>query len=156
MLTNAVDPSRQRRRHRPRDVLFDKGKIVGAWARMSPFPKGREKIDLDGKHVYPSLFDAWTDLGLVEINSVRATVDVQESGQINPNVQAIVAVNPDSEIIPVTRSNGVLLALTAPHGGLIAGKSAVIQLDGWTWEDMAVLPEAAMHLEWPRGARPEL
>ncbi|MFN0018437.1 MAG: amidohydrolase family protein [Pirellulaceae bacterium] len=133
-------------------ILFDKGKIV-ALGKEVAVPEGAEKIDLDGKHVYPSLFDAWTDLGLVEINSVRATVDVQESGQINPNVKAIVAVNPDSEIIPVTRSNGVLLALTAPHGGLIAGKSAVIQLDGWTWEDMALLPEAAMHLEWPRVGR---
>jgi imidazolonepropionase-like amidohydrolase len=130
-------------------ILFDKGKIVAVGKDVA-IPEGAEKIDLDGKHVYPSLFDAWTDLGLVEINSVRATVDVQESGQINPNVKAIVAVNPDSEIIPVTRSNGVLLALTAPHGGLIAGKSAVIQLDGWTWEEMALLPEAAMHLEWPR------
>lgn len=133
-------------------ILFDKGKIV-ALGKEVAIPEGVEKIDLDGKHVYPSLFDAWTDLGLVEINSVRATVDVQESGQINPNVKAIVAVNPDSEIIPVTRSNGVLLALTAPHGGLIAGKSAVIQLDGWTWEDMSLLPEAAMHLEWPRVGR---
>jgi len=133
-------------------ILFDKGKIV-ALGKEVAIPDGAEKIDLDGKHVYPSLFDAWTDLGLIEINSVRATVDVQEIGQINPNVKAIVAVNPDSEIIPVTRSNGVLLALAAPHGGLIAGKSAVIQLDGWTWEEMAVLPEAAMHLEWPRTAR---
>ena len=71
-------------------------------------------IDLAGKHVYPGLFDALTDLGLVEINSVRATIDVQEIGQLNPNARAIVAVNPDSEMIPVTRSNGVLLALTAP------------------------------------------
>lgn len=133
-------------------ILFDKGKIV-ALGKDVAVPEGTERIDLDGKHVYPSLFDAWTDLGLVEINSIKASVDVQESGQINPNVKAIVAVNPDSEIIPVTRSNGVLLALTAPHGGLIAGKSAVIQLDGWTWEDMALLPEAAMHLEWPRVGR---
>jgi imidazolonepropionase-like amidohydrolase len=133
-------------------ILFDQGKVV-ALGKEVAIPEGAEKIDLEGKHVYPALFDAWTDIGLIEINSVRATVDVQESGQINPNVKAIVAVNPDSEIIPVTRSNGVLLALTAPHGGLIAGKSAVIQLDGWTWEDMAVLPEAAMHLEWPRSPR---
>src|SRR3954471_6303120 len=130
-------------------ILFDKGKIT-ALGKEVAIPEGAEKVDLEGKHVYPSLFDAGTDIGLVEINSVRATEDFQESGQLNPNVKAIVAVNPDSEIIPVTRSNGVLLALTAPQGGLIAGKSAVIQLDGWTWEEMAVLPEAAMHLEWPR------
>ena len=30
------------------------------------------------------------------------------------------------------------------------GQSAVIQLEGWTWEDMALLPRAAMQLRWPR------
>ena len=76
-----------------------------------------------------------TDWGSSKINSIRATVDAREIGPLNPNVRAIVAVNPDSEIIPVTRSNGVLLALTAPYGGLMSGQSAVIQLDGWTWEE---------------------
>ena len=60
---------------------------------------------------------------------------------LNPNVKAHVAVNPDSELIPVTRSNGVLLALTAPTRGVISGKSAVLQLDGWTFEDLALQPE---------------
>ncbi|MFT7630802.1 MAG: imidazolonepropionase-like amidohydrolase, partial [Mariniblastus sp.] len=46
-------------------------------------------------------------------------------------------------------SNGVLFALTAPTGGLISGKSAVIQLDGWTYEDMSIKAEAAMHVNWP-------
>ncbi|HEX3870491.1 MAG TPA: amidohydrolase family protein, partial [Pirellulales bacterium] len=62
------------------------------------------------------------------------------------------AFNPDSELIPVTRSGGVLLALTAPNGGLVAGTSAVMQLDGWTWEDMTVADEVAMHVYWPRMA----
>src|SRR5258706_9340123 len=74
-------------------ILFDKGKIV-ALGKEGVIPEGAEKVDLEGKHVYPSLFDAWTDIGLVEINSMRATEDFQESGQINPNVKAIVAVNP--------------------------------------------------------------
>jgi imidazolonepropionase-like amidohydrolase len=110
-------------------------------------------IRLEGKHVYPGLFDAGTNLGLVEINSVRATIDVQETGQLNPNVRAIVAVNPDSEIIPVTRANGVLLAHTVPQGGLISGTSGIIQLDGWTWEDLAVSKETGMYVEWPRVLR---
>jgi imidazolonepropionase-like amidohydrolase len=58
-------------------------------------------------------------------------------------------VNPDSELIPVARSNGVLLTLTAPQGGLLAGKSAVLQLDGWTYEDMTLRPDVAMHVIWP-------
>ncbi len=134
-------------------LVFDGGKIT-ALGQDATVPPNAEVIDLVGKHVYPGLFDALTDLGLVEINSVRATIDVQETGQINPNTRAIVAVNPDSELIPVARSNGVLLALTAPSGRLIPGRSAVIQLDGWTWEDMAVLPDAGLHIEWPQPPRP--
>jgi imidazolonepropionase-like amidohydrolase len=89
-------------------------------------------------------------LGLVEIGLVRATRDQQETGTLNPNVRANVSVNPDSELIPVTRSNGVLLALTAPSGGLVSGTSAVLQLDGWTYEDMTLQPDVALHINWPR------
>jgi imidazolonepropionase-like amidohydrolase len=140
--------------------VIEKGTIVFAGGKITAIgvdaaiPEDAEKIDLAGKHVYPALFDALSDLGLVEIGSVRATDDYRESGQVNPNVRAVVAVNPDSELIPVARSNGVLLALTAPSGSLMPGRSAVIQLDGWTWEDMALLPDAALHIEWPRPPRP--
>ena len=134
-------------------LVFEGGKIT-AIGKDATVPANAETIDLAGKHVYPALFDAMTDLGLVEINSIRATVDSREIGQINPNVRAVVAVNPDSELIPVTRSNGVLLALTAPFGGLVAGRSAVIQLDGWTWEEMALKADVALHVEWPRPAGP--
>lgn len=136
-------------------ILFDKGKIVALGKDATP-PADAEVIDAAGKHVYPGLFDALTDLGLVEINSIRATIDGQEVGQLNPNVRALVAVNPDSEIIPVTRASGVLLALTAPYGGLMSGRSAVIQLDGWTWEDLALGGDTALHIQWPQyssGAR---
>ena len=103
-----------------------------------------------GKHLYPGLFDAYTQLGLIEINAVRATNDRSETGHLNPNVRAEVAVNPDSELIPVARSAGVLLCLTAPQGGLISGSSAVLQLDGWTWEEMALRRRVAMHITWPQ------
>jgi imidazolonepropionase-like amidohydrolase len=138
-------------------LVFAKGKITSIGGADIAIPEDAEKIDVAGKHIYPALFDALTDLGLVEINSIRATIDGRETGDINPNVRAVTAVNPDSELIPVTRSNGVLLALAAPYGGLLAGRSAVIQLDGWTWEDMALGPDAALHIEWPapERARPE-
>lgn len=129
-------------------VLIDKGRILAIGDKVA-LPAGVQKIDATGKHVYPSLFDAHSNMGLVEINSVRATVDDSETGPINPNVQAVVAVNPDSEQIPVTRSNGILLTLTAPTGGILSGRSAVIQLDGWTWEDMTLRGDVALHIQWP-------
>ncbi len=134
-------------------LVFAEGKIT-AIGKDAVVPEGAIVVDVAGKHIYPGLLDGLTDLGLVEINSVRGTIDQRETGPLNPNVRAIVAVNPDSELIPVARSNGVLLALTAPSGDLVAGRSAVIQLDGWTWEDMALLPDTALHIEWPAPSRP--
>lgn len=130
-------------------IVFDGGKITALGANVTA-PEGAEIIDVAGKHVYPGLFEPLSDVGLIEINSVRATIDAQELGQLNPNVRAVVAVNPDSEIIPVTRSNGVLLSLTAPYGGLMSGRSGVIQHDGWTWEDMALKADVALHIQWPQ------
>lgn len=130
-------------------LLIDGGKIV-ALGKDVEIPEEAERIEVTGRHLYPGLFDPLSNLGLTEVNSVRATQDHTEVGSLNPNVRAMVAVNPDSELIPVTRSNGVLLTLTAPQGGLISGQSAVIQLDGWSYEEMTLLGSAGLHVQWPR------
>ena len=59
------------------------------------------------------------------------------------------AVNPDSELIPVTRSNGIALSLVSPMGQFIKGMSSIIQMDGWTNEDMNFKTPAALHIKWP-------
>ncbi|HMP79687.1 MAG TPA: amidohydrolase family protein, partial [Pirellulaceae bacterium] len=140
-------------------VVFEAGKItqVGTQVQMPP---DVEPFDAAGLHIYPGLIESHSQLGLTEIASVAATNDFQETGAMNANAKAIVAVNPDSELIPVTRAGGVLVALTAPSGGAIAGKAAVIQLDGWTYEEMSLLDEACLVVNWPqlgsgrRGRRP--
>ena len=132
-------------------LLFNKGRIAKI-GKGIPIPAGSQVINLKGKHIYPALFDSMTNTGLVEVKAVRASVDEAETGTINPNVKAQVAVNPDSELIPVTRSNGILLTLTAPSGGTIAGQAALIQLDGWTWEDMTLQASAGMIIKWPNMA----
>lgn len=129
-------------------VLFDQGRIVRV-GRNVELPPGTQVVDARGKHVYPGLFNTDGVLGLLEINAVRATVDTSEVGSINPNVRAEVAVNPDSELIPVTRSGGVLLNLTTPQSGILAGTSAILQLDGWTTEELTLKSRAGMHLQWP-------
>jgi imidazolonepropionase-like amidohydrolase len=129
-------------------IVFENGKITAVGTNVT-IPSGAEVIDGAGKHVYPGLINANTVLGLVEIGAVRATVDVEEAGAINPNIRSITSVNPDSELIPVARSSGVLTALSVPEGGIISGQSAVLRLDGWTPEEMTVLSPAAMHLRWP-------
>ena len=129
-------------------VLFENGKITGLGKEVRVAP-GVERIDVAGKHIYPSLIDANTTLGLVEIGSVRATRDLAETGSINPNVRAEAAINPDSELLPVARANGVALALSVPQGGVISGTSAFIMLDGWTYEQLTLKAPVGLHINWP-------
>ncbi len=129
-------------------IIVSDGKIV-AIGQGIEIPANAEQYDVTGKNVYPGLFESHSQLGITEIGQVPATVDTSETGELNPNVKALVAVNPDSELIPVTRSNGILLALTAPSGGFISGQASVIQLDGWTFEDMCLKESVSMQVSWP-------
>ena len=129
-------------------LLFEDGIITGVGDEVE-LPEDVKRISIEGKHVYPGLFESHSQMGLTEISAVRASKDYNEIGDVNPNAKAISSVNPENIVIPVTRANGVLLALSAPSGGLVSGKSAVLQMDGWTYEDMALLPKAAMQINWP-------
>ena len=130
-------------------VLFEGGKITALGGRVD-LPPGTEEIDVRGKHVYPGLIAAHSTIGLVEIELIRATRDAVEVGEIKPNVRAEAAFNPDSEILPVTRANGITLALSVPGGGAISGTSALMMLDGWTWESMTLKAPVGLHVRWPR------
>jgi len=130
-------------------VLFDGGKIVAVGADVT-VPEKAERVDVSGKHVYPGLIDANTQVGLVEVPTIAGSRDMTETGLVNPNVRAEVAVNPDSELIPVGRSGGVLTVLTVPSGRLVTGLAAAMQLDGWTWEDMCLRAAIGLHVAWPR------
>lgn len=129
-------------------ILFEKGRITGLDTNVS-IPADADRVSISGKHVYPGLIDANTNLGLTEIGSVRGTVDIAETGTINPNVRAEVAVNPESELIPVARSGGITVAVTSPGGGLISGLLAAVMLDGWTWEEMTLKGGLGLVINWP-------
>lgn len=106
-------------------------------------------VDANGKHVYPGLILPVSSLGLVEISAVRASTDIREIGDMNPNVHSIVAYNTDSKVINTLRSSGVLVANVVPQGSFLAGASSVVQLDAWTWTDAAYKIDAGMHLYMP-------
>jgi imidazolonepropionase-like amidohydrolase len=129
-------------------ILIKDGKIAAVGADLSA-PAGSETINAQGKHVYPGLILTATNLGLVDVNAVRATSDVREIGELNPSVRSIVAYNTDSKVINTLRSNGVLLANIVPEGGLISGSSSVVQLDAWNWEDAVYKMDAGIHFRMP-------
>ncbi|MGI8965512.1 MAG: amidohydrolase family protein [Limisphaerales bacterium] len=135
----------------PSHVLIENGKIKQVGKSNKNFPEDHliKTIDLKGLHLYPGLIALNTSLGLSEIGAVRSTRDESEVGDFTPDVQSWIAVNPDSELIPVARANGITHIEPAPQGGVVSGQSAVVALDGWTSEEMAVKKPAALHVFWP-------
>jgi imidazolonepropionase-like amidohydrolase len=133
-------------------VLIRDGKIAEVGARVTA-PSNAKVIDATGLSVYPGLIDCGTSLGLTEIGSIQETRDTTELGDFNPHMRAIVAVQPHSELIPVSRANGTTTAITRPGGRLVSGQAALINLDGWTWQEMTVKTPAAMAMEYPRAPR---
>ncbi len=129
-------------------IVLRDGKIAALGAGLE-IPAGAKVVDVRGRHVYPSLFPVLTDLGLVEISSVRATVDTTELGEINPQARADFAMNFDSELLPVARSAGILIAGVTPGGGIVSGSLAAMKLDGWTREDATLKAPAAIVVRWP-------
>ena len=131
-------------------VVIQNGKIAAVGANVS-IPGGAERIDGKGLTVFPGMIDAGTSLGLAEIGQgVNASVDVSETGSMNADAKAIKGINPHSSHISVTRVNGITTVLSAPTGGLIAGQAAVINLSGSTQDEMAVIREFGLVINFPR------
>jgi imidazolonepropionase-like amidohydrolase len=135
------------------DMLIKDGKIVGLLGGSRPgnlmVPTEAKQISLAGLHLYPGMIALNTDLGLVEIGSVRGTTDVKEVGEYTPDVYSWLAVNPDSERLPVARANGISHFEPTPTGAVVAGQSGLMALHGWTTEEMVARRSIGLHVYWP-------
>jgi imidazolonepropionase-like amidohydrolase len=116
-------------------VLIVDGKITAVGSNVS-IPTGTEVIDCKGQFIYPGMIDAGTNLGMSEISSVARTTDFNEIGEVIPQMKALTAVNPNASAIPVTRVSGVTTALSIPTGGMLSGTAALINLHGYTPDQM--------------------
>ncbi|MEQ9301783.1 MAG: amidohydrolase family protein [Cyclobacteriaceae bacterium] len=130
-------------------IGFDNGKltIVGTAGQVDA--SDYEVVNIEGKHIYPGFILPNSQVGLVEVGSIRAMRDQAERGSINPNIRSVVSYNTDSEFIATFRFNGVLLAETTPVGGRVSGTSSVMEMEGWNWEDAAHTVDMGLHVNWP-------
>ena len=106
-------------------------------------------IDASNQHIYPGIIALNSNLGLVEVDAVRASVDDDEAGTYLPEVRSIIAYNAESKAVESMRPNGVLVAQIAPNGGVMSGSSSVVQLDAWNWEDAVIKYDQGLHINWP-------
>lgn len=132
-------------------IVVSDGKIttIGPEATTPLTKQTMDIIDAKGKHVYPGFIVANGTLGLVEVDAVKASVDLSELGTYNPHIRSIIAYNTESKVIESMRPNGVLLGQVVPRGGRISGTSSVVQYDAWNWEDAAIKMDDGIHINWP-------
>jgi imidazolonepropionase-like amidohydrolase len=144
-------------------VFVVDGKIEDVGKKLAA-RSGVRVVDGKGMHLYPGMINAATNVGLSEIEAIRDSVDLNEIGEFNPQLRAEIAFNPSSEHVPVVRASGITSVITLPSdgsrggrsgGSIITGQGALMHLDGWTWEEMAVKPGDVMEMLFPevRAAR---
>lgn len=129
-------------------IVIQKGRIESI-GKNAPIPDQATVIRANGLRVYPGMIDAGTTLGLTEVRRVEETNDHSESGSLQPDLRAGVAINPDSELFPVARAGGICTVLARPTGGLICGQNSILRLAGWTSEQMVIELEAGLQINWP-------
>lgn len=111
-------------------LVLIEGERIRYAGPLRPVPPGAEVVDARGKIVTPGLIDAVTQLGAVEVSLEGTTRDHELEGD-DPIRAALYlgdAIDLDSSLIGVARRHGVTAALAAPTGGLVSGRSALVEL----------------------------
>ena len=132
-------------------LVMDQGKIIAVGpAASTKIPTGAQVIDVSGMTVYPGLIDSETALGLTEISAESSTNDLIElSDEIMPHMHVSDAFHAESELIPVARLNGITNAIVAPDTrDTLPGQDAFIQLDGQSAQEMLLVRDLAMPLNF--------
>ncbi len=131
-----------------RGTMIIRGGRIEAIGANVAVPGGAQVVDAMGGDIYPGFIDARSNIGLNEPGA-RGFEDVNEMLDINAAVRAQVAYQADSDAIPVARVNGITSVAVLPTGGLIGGQAAVMNLDGWTWEEATLQPVAGVAFQFP-------
>src|SRR5262249_38059978 len=134
----------------PRGTIVIKGNRIDAVGENVSPPAGAKVVDAAGANVYPGFVDAATDIGLNEPGP-RNYDDVSEIGDWNQALRTRTAFQADSDAIPVARVEGITTIGVAPSGGVISGSMAVMDLDGWTWEEVTLRQSAGLIVAYPGG-----
>jgi len=113
-------------------VVIRDGRVVAAGAGIG-VPAGATIVDATGKWVTPGIVAGFSRIGLVEVDAVDATNDIQASNSpFSAAIDVVPAINPQAASIAVNRAAGVTRAVVSPSTArsIFAGQGAVIDLGG--------------------------
>ena len=131
-----------------RGTIVIRGQKIEALGANVQVPAGAKTLDAGGAHVYPGFINARATIGVSEPGP-RGFDDVSEMLDLNPQLRTHVTYHSESDAIPVARANGITTVAIAPGGGILSGQIAVMNLDGWTWEEATVKPNVGIAFNFP-------
>lgn len=111
------------------NVLVRDGRIVDVTTAAPP--AGLPVLDVAGKTVTPGLFEASSNLGLVEVGAEKSSNDSVPGGALfTPAFRAADGFNASSLHVETAREEGVTAAIVRPDGGLLSGQGGLARLTG--------------------------
>jgi imidazolonepropionase-like amidohydrolase len=132
-----------------RGTIVVRDGVIEAVGANVAVPPGAQIVDVQGAEVYPGFIDASTPTGLADPGAGGFS-DANELLDFNPQLRAQVAFHNDSDAIPIMRANGITTVAATPSGGILGGQVAVMDLDGYTWEESTVGASVGVTFQFPR------
>ncbi|HXH60064.1 MAG TPA: amidohydrolase family protein, partial [Fimbriimonadaceae bacterium] len=132
-------------------VVVTDGKIV-AVGKNATVPASATVIDGRGQQVFPGFIDGGASIGISEIGGIIQGNDSRELGTYQPDLKAATALYVESAYLGTSRYNGVTHSLSKPSGGMISGQASLIRHAGYTSEQLAMIPEDGLVVNFPQVA----
>ncbi|MDB4533574.1 amidohydrolase family protein [Vicingaceae bacterium] len=142
-------------------LVIKDGKIVSVGEKIET-PKNAIEYNLDGKHIYPSLIDLYSDYGITKKVKAKAhrqgpQIETKTKGAYNwnqaikPEIEAGKLFNVDDKKADELRKLGFGLVLTHQKDGIMRGTSALVTLANEQAQAVMLKDNVANHLSFNKG-----
>jgi imidazolonepropionase-like amidohydrolase len=144
-------------------LLVKDGKVLRVGKRVS-IPTGTETIDLEGKTIYPSFIDLYTDFGIGKIKRPKNTsrtpqYDAERTGyywndHIRPETEATASFKFDSKKAKEYLSAGFGVVNTHVQDGIIRGNGMLVALNPTSTDAYRIIDrKAAQYLSFNKSVK---
>lgn len=142
-------------------LLIQNGKIVKVGAIVS-LPKGTVKLDMKGKHIYPSFVDVYSNYGQPEIkqgkHDPRPQLETKKKGAfgwneaVRPEYNTSDHFTANQKSAKELRNIGFGSVLTHRIDGIARGTAALVSLNEGKDRDLIIDPVASTHYSFTKGS----
>ncbi len=142
-------------------LLVKEGRVISVGASLS-VPTGAIERDLSGKHIYPSLIDAFSTYGVKQPEKPKdrkpgPQYDSKKNGAfawndaLNPEANAAKAFAPDSKKAEALRKAGFGATVSLIKDGIARGTSALVLAGNGTANENLIQPNVSANYSFAKG-----